>query len=103
MQRTRMLGIAASLCLVLGASACGGSKGDDDSEADLVDDISQTLQDNGVDADIADCQAAAIVDEVGFDKLKDVDLADEQPPEDLQDDITAAAAEATTTCEGTSG
>jgi hypothetical protein len=102
MQRTRLLGVAVSLCLVLGATACGGNKGDE-SKDDLVGDISESLQANGVDADVADCQAAAIVDDLGFDALKDIDLSAEQPPEELQDDFTAAAARASEDCEGTSG
>jgi len=102
MQRTRLLGVAASLCLVLGAAACSGGK-DDESKADIVDDMSATFQDNGLDAETADCQAAAVVDEIGVDALKDVDLSAEQPPEEMRDELTAAAAHATDECDGASG
>jgi hypothetical protein len=100
MRRTPLLGAAALLCLGFAATACGGDSGDK-SEADLVDELSETLQGEGggLDAEAADCYAAIIVDEVGVDALKDVDLTADQPPEELQDDITAAAVRAADECD----
>lgn len=100
MRRTPLLGAAASLCLVLATTACGGDS-DGDSEADIVDDLSQTLQGEGagLDAEAADCYAEIIVDEVGAEALKDVDLSADEPPEELQDEITAAAVRAAEECD----
>jgi hypothetical protein len=102
MQRTRLLGVAASLCLLLGATACSGNEADE-SEDDIVNDLSQALQDGGVDAESADCQAAAIVDDLGVDALKDIDLSAEEPPEELQDELVAAAGRASDACADASG
>lgn len=100
MRRTPLLGAAASLCLAFATTACGGDSGGD-SEADIVDDLSKTLQGEGVglDAEAADCYAEIIVDEVGVDALKDVDLSADVPPEELQDDISAAAVRAAEECD----
>lgn len=99
MRRTPLLGAAACLCLVFATTACGGDSGGD-SEADIVEDLSQTLQgEGGLDAEAADCYAEIVVDEVGADALKDVDLSADEPPEELQDEITAAAARAAEECD----
>jgi hypothetical protein len=100
MRRTPLLAAAACLCLVFAATACGGDS-DGDSEADVIDDLSESLQGEGagLDAEAADCYAEIIVDEVGADALKDVDLAADEPPEELQDEITAAAVRAAEECD----
>lgn len=100
MRRTPLIGVAAALCLLLTTAACA-SDGDGDSEADIVNELSQTLQGEGggLDAEAADCYAKIIVDEVGVEALKDVDLPADEPPEELQDDISAAALRATEECD----
>ena len=57
MRRASVLGAAASLCLVVGATACGGD--DSESEEDMVDQLSETLQNGGegFDEETADCFA----------------------------------------------
>ncbi len=95
MRRTPLLGVAASLCLAFGAAACSsdsGGGGGESTRDEMVDDLSKTLEDPdlGLDADQADCVAGVIVDEVGVDKLKDVDLTADTPPEELQEELTAA-------------
>jgi hypothetical protein len=99
MRRTPLIGAAVSLCLLLAATACGESDGE--SRDDLVSDLSETLQQDGdgLSEKDADCVAGVIVDDVGVDALKDVDLSADQPPEELQDEITAAAARATEECD----
>ena len=99
MRVTPLLRAAAVLCVVLGAAACGGDS-DEKSEAELVDDISEVLQENqlGLDEDQAECWAEIIVDEAGADALNDVDLAESEPPAALQDQITAAAQRAVEDC-----
>lgn len=103
MRPTPLLAVAASLCLVLGAAACSSdSGGDEDSTRDeLVGDLSQALQDGDpkLDSEQADCVAGVIVDELGVDTLKDLDLTADTPPEELQEEITAARAVASEECE----
>ncbi|MEQ1787785.1 MAG: hypothetical protein ABL966_12085 [Acidimicrobiales bacterium] len=102
MRRTPILGAAASLCLLLGGAACGGDDdGGGDSEAEIVSQLSETLQGDGegLAKEDADCYAAIIVDEVGVDALKDVDLTADEPPEELQDEIAAAAARLVDECD----
>ncbi len=101
MRRTTLLGAAASVCLAFAVAGCGGDDGGGSSEADLVDELSETLQtgDGGLDAEAADCYAQIIVDEVGAEALKDIDLTADEPPEELQDEITTAATRAVDECD----
>jgi hypothetical protein len=98
MRRTPLLG-AAALCLFFGAACSGGD--DDKSEADVTKALSENLQDNNPDLakDAADCSAGIVVDEIGLDKLKDVDLTADEPPAELQDEIAAAAIRAAEECD----
>jgi hypothetical protein len=103
MRRIPLLGVAASLCVAFGAVACssdsgGGAKSTRD---EMVDDLSQTLEDGelGLDGEQSDCVAGVIVDEVGVDALKDVDLTADTPPEELREDITAAQSVASEECD----
>lgn len=99
MQRTAWVSAtAAAVVVILGLSACGGSGGDS-SDADIKDKIAEQFVDSGLDKDAADCFADVIVDEIGADKLNDVDFSAEQPPADLADELTSAAAKATDECE----
>ena len=99
MRRGDVLGVAASVCLVLGAAACGGN--DKESKADLVDEISETLQSGGqgFDEEQSDCFAEIVVDEVGVDELQDVDVSAEDPPEEIQDGIAEATVRARDECD----
>jgi hypothetical protein len=102
MRRTPLLGVATSLCLIVGASACSSDSGGGDSTRDdMVDDLSQTLEDGGLglDGEQADCAAGVIVDEIGVDTLKDVDLTADTPPEELREEITAAQSAASEECD----
>lgn len=92
-------GAAVGVALILGASACAGS--DDKSEADIKKELSATLrgdESSGLDTDTADCFAQAIIDEVGVERLRDVDLSADAPPPELATDIAAAAATAAEKC-----
>jgi hypothetical protein len=97
MRRSALLSAAAPLSLLLVACAGGG----DESEADITADISQTLQGDavGLDEETADRCAEIIVDEVGVEALKDLDLSAEVPPEELQEEIVAAAARGAEECD----
>jgi hypothetical protein len=98
MQRTARLSTTAAVVLILGLSACGGSGGKS-SAADIKDKIADQFVDSGLEKDAADCFADVIVDEIGADKLNDVDFSAEQPPAGLADDLADAAAKATDDCD----
>ena len=102
MRRTPLLGATVALCLVFGAAACGSdsAEGDDTRDA-MVDDLSDTLQegDELLTDDEADCLAGVIIDEIGVDELKDVDLTADTPPEELREQITAAQPIASEECD----
>ncbi|MEO7570953.1 MAG: hypothetical protein ABIX10_00815 [Acidimicrobiales bacterium] len=98
MRRLPLLGAAA--CLALVTTACGG--GDDDkSRADVKEELSRSLQagGSGFDAAAAGCFADIVIDEVGLEEMRKVDLSADEPPEALQDDITAAAQRAADECD----
>jgi hypothetical protein len=89
---------ALAVVLVLGLGACGGDDGG--SEADIKSEIADQLAEDGtLDRETADCFAQVIVDEIGADKLKDVDFSSDEPPEDLQEEFTGAAVKAIDACD----
>lgn len=89
-------GIAASLSL----AACGG--GGDKSEADIRADLSSSLRqgNDNLDQETSDCYADLIIEEVGLDGLRDVNLTDDRPEGDVADQIAAAAQRAGEECSG---
>jgi hypothetical protein len=99
MRRTRLLRTAVLLCLPLGVLACGGDK--EKSEDEIRQDLSENLQagDAGVDEDAADCFADVIIDEVGLERLRDIDLSDDSPQDGSDEDLAAAAIRATEECD----
>lgn len=97
--RHRLVLCAAATALILfTGSACGGA--DEKSEAEIRDDLSASLQQSGTDLDdeTADCYADAIIDELGIEAIREVDLADSAPDGALDDDIAAAALNANEAC-----
>ena len=98
MRRSTALAAAASLCLVLGANACGGGQ-DEESKDDLVADLSEALQGrDDLDQDAADCIAERVVEDIGVDKMREVDVQDDEPPDELQPEIAAATIRANEEC-----
>ena len=99
MRSASLLGAAVSLCLVVAPAACGGE--DAESEEDMVNQVSETLQGGGegFDEETADCFAQIVVDEVGIEELRDVELTADEPPEELQDEFAAAAVRAGEECD----
>ncbi len=95
--RHPLLGAAA--CLALVVTACGGGGGDK-SRADVKAELSDSLKagGSGFDEAAADCFADIVIDEVGLEEMRDVDLSADEPPAELQDDITAAAQRAAEEC-----
>jgi hypothetical protein len=99
MRNLRLLGAAGSACLVLLLSGCGDGGDDEDTRAELVEDLTATLQRSGsFDQEQSACFAEIIVDEAGVDALKDVDLSADQTPLELQEPIASAAIRATDEC-----
>jgi hypothetical protein len=99
MRRTRVVGGFASMCLLVGGAACGG--GDEETEEELTEQISKGILQNGegYDAEQADCLAAVVVEQAGFETLKDVDLSAEVPSDDLQREIASAVVTAQDECD----
>lgn len=100
MQRTARTGaLLAAAALVVGLAACGDDDGGS-SEADTKAKISEQLAEDGtLDEETADCFADVIVDEIGAEKLEDVDFSSEEPPEELQAEFAAAAVKAIDECD----
>lgn len=100
MRRTRAL-LCSLLVLTVAAGAGCGSDGNDSSDpAKLRKELSSQFQkgDSGLTEKQADCFAGVLIDEIGAEKLADVDFSAAEPPEALQDDFTAAAVKAVSSC-----
>ena len=100
MRRTPLIGAAAAASLLFTLTACGG--GDDKlSENEVRDQLSDTFQagDDGLPKEQADCLTDIIIEEVGIEKLQDVDLTSDEPPEEIQEEITAATLRAFEECD----
>lgn len=104
MHRSPLAGAAAAVALLLSLTACG-SAGSDPDEAEIKADLVSRAQegDDGLTEPQAECYADLIIDEVGVDRLNDVDLGADEPPEDIQDDLANAAARAIDDCDLTPG
>jgi len=103
MRRIPLPGAAAALCLLVGAAGCGGA--DEDSEEEVLEQISDQLQDDGegLEAETADCFAQIVIDEVGLDDVRDADLTADDPPANLRDEYAAAGQRAADECPGLGG
>jgi|GEM_PF-2952591 hypothetical protein len=93
--RTRAL---AALTLVVSLAACGGGDRSRSAE-DIEADIAEQLEESGLPEETAGCVAGVIVDEIGVEELQDVDFSAEEPPADLQEEITAATLAAIEQCD----
>jgi hypothetical protein len=102
--RSPLLRAFAVAALLLTLAACGGGK-KDPSEAEIKADLSGSFQqgDDPLSEEQADCYADVIIDEVGVDRLKDVDFAAETPPKEIKDDVAAATVRALDECDLTTG
>lgn len=98
MQPRARTGALAALFLVVSLAACGG--GDGDRGADEIEaDIAAQLEESGLPEEDAACVAGVIVDEIGVEELQDVDFSAEEPPADLQEEISAATLAAIDQCD----
>lgn len=92
MRRSPLLASVIALMLTTGAAACSDAK--EKSAADIKKDLSASLQRNRdeLNEETAECYADAIIAELGIEKLREVDLSDDEPKGGLDEDIAAAAA-----------
>jgi hypothetical protein len=100
MRRTRTAGVAAAVCLsLLFTVACSSDEADKSAE-EIRRDLVGSLQagDPDLDDQKAGCFVDAIVDEVGLERLREVDLADRAPEGGLDQDIVTAAIGAAEEC-----
>ena len=99
MRPIHLLG-AVLLGAALLTGACAGA-GEERTDAELADDVAGALRaaDPSLSADAADCWAEVIVEEVGGDALRDLDLTSDAPPEELEEDFARAAMAARDDCD----
>jgi len=99
MQPTLVLG-AALLGAALLAGGCAGAS-EDPTDEELTADVADALQDADADlsGDAATCWAEVLVDTVGSDALRDLDLTSDAPPTELEEDFARAALTARAECD----
>jgi hypothetical protein len=98
MRPIRLLGAAAVASVLLGASACGGDE--PESEADVKEELSEALQRNGrFKAKAADCYADIVIEELGIDRVRDVEMSEEEPDATLAKLTVEATQRANEECE----
>lgn len=84
------VGLLVAAAAVVAAIAMGG--GDDNGDRDRIRAaMAAEMKSSGdLSQKQAECIADAIIDEVGTDKLKDVDFTADEPPAEIADDVTNA-------------
>ncbi|MET0728702.1 MAG: DUF2510 domain-containing protein [Acidimicrobiales bacterium] len=84
-------GILAIVAIIAAVALLSG--GDDDDERDRIhaELVASISEEGGLSDADADCFADHLIDEIGVDRLKDVDFDADEPPADLEDDLTAAS------------
>jgi hypothetical protein len=91
--------LAAATALLFLATACGGSQDPDEDE--LRQQLVDQLQDGGegFSQEASECFADLLIEEIGVERLQDVDLTDTEPPADLADEIATATVRAGDECD----
>jgi hypothetical protein len=92
-------GILAAVIIAVVAFLLLG--GDDESDRDRIqaDMVAQLQDESELSDDQAECIADAIIDDLGTERLKDVDFSADEPPDDLADDYFSAAMASLETCD----
>lgn len=85
-----------ALVLICSISACSG-KGR--SDADVKKSVVSQLEERGLDAKAASCVAGVLINVVGVDTVKKIDLSASTPDNALAKGIAAAAIKARATCQ----
>lgn len=91
-----MLRLLIASCATVALTACSGGGAN---QADIEAKIAAQIVEEGLSAKQAACFAGVIVDEIGVDRLKDVDFSADTPPADLQDDVISASMTAIERCD----
>lgn len=91
--KLRMLVGSFAVAALVGCGSGGGS-----SRSEIETKVAAQLTEEGLTAKEAACFAKVLVDEIGVDKLKDVDFSADAPPAELQDDIISASTKALSDC-----
>ena len=89
--------LAAVAVAVIAFLLLGG--GDDDGGNVRTQLAAQFRANSGLTGDQADCVADHVVDEMGADRLDGVDFSADEPPEEIADDLFAAAAGSVEACD----
>lgn len=92
-RRFRSVLVASSIVLVL--AGCGEADEGETTER-LAD---QLVESAGFTAEQADCFAEALVDELGEDEVKDIELSADEPEKGFDEELVAATETASTKCE----
>lgn len=93
-RRFRNALLASSIALVL--TACSGGADEGETTERLADQLVETA---GITAEQADCVAEALVDDLGEDEVKDIELTSDEPDEDFAEELAAATRSASTKCD----
>ena len=96
MRPIRLLAAATlALCTV---AACGGQE--EDSESEVKEQLSEALQRNGsFEEDAADCYADIVIEELGIERVRDVEMSADEPPAALAELTAEATQRADEECE----
>lgn len=92
-RRFRSVLVASSIVLVL--AGCGEAEEGETAER-LADQLAESA---GLTAEQAGCVAETLVDELGEDEVKDIELSADEPESGFDEELVAATETASTKCE----
>lgn len=84
-------GVLAVVALAVAAFLLLGGDDDDDNSALEASIASQLRADGGLTDEQAECMAGYLVEEIGADRLEDVDFTADEPPPELEDEFNEAS------------
>lgn len=92
------IGVLAAVAIVVAVLLMGG--GDDKGDGNIRTQLAAQFKANSeLSGSQADCVADHVVDEMGADSFKDVDFTADEPPEDIAEELFAAAASSLEACD----
>lgn len=90
------IGVLAAVAVVVAVLLAGGGDEDDSVRTQLA---AQFRANSELSDDQADCVADHVVDEMGEDSFEGVDFSAEEPPDEIADDLFAAAFDSLESCD----